>query len=510
MIRPEPEQYTGYRVTGTRLKEPVWGEAEYHSSEQELGLVEYFHALDKAHLVMLVEKGFVPLDEGVQMLRAFRDMEEIGLEKIYLEVNGGMHSGEIYMIRRFGEDVGGKLELGRASGEVVQVSWRMRERDLLLRLMRATNRFRGTLQKMAGQHLGTLIPGYTHGQQAQVLTLAHIFLAWDGAMSRSFDRASEALKRVNWSAAGTGNMAGCDFAIDRHKVADLLGFAGPVDNTYDAIQHNDHALECFSVLAILDSFLSRWAQDLYFYMTPEVGMMEIPDRYCGTSALMAQKKNPMLIEFLQGASSLPIGHMVTAFLVEKTPSGGAIAERRFFINGLWDSFEATFKFLYWMDLILPDCQWNVDRMRELSGMHWAQASDLGGVLVKEKGLAWRTAHAIAGTVVRLSLERSIRPRDVTTSLVDEAAELYIGQPLGLSPDLLTSVLDPEACVDRHNIFGGPASNQMSDLLQERRKKLAKDEKASDSSETRVEKARTRLEIAVDALIGGNGDPTNTE
>ena len=501
MLRPDPSQYRGYRVTGARLTEPVLeAEVGYHSSQREVPLAYAYHALDKAHLVMLIEEGFVSRHEGVRMLRALREMETLGVEKTYLDVEGGMHSGEVYLIRRFGEEVGGKLELGRASGEVVQVGWRTRERDMLVRLMHALVALRQTLQDLAEQHLETLMPGYTHGQQAQVVTLAHILLAWDGALARSFLRAAEAFKRVNWSAAGAGNMAGCDFPLNRHRVAELLGFEGPLDNTYDAIQHNDHAVECLSVLAILSAFLSRWAQDLYFYLTQEVGMLDIPDRFCGTSALMAQKKNPMLIEHLQGASALPVGALVTAFIAEKTPSGGAIAERRFFMDALWKGFEDTLKYLDWMKTLLPVCEWKVERMRELAEEHWAQASDLAGALVREKGLAWRTAHEVAATTVRLSLERGIRPREVTPGLVDEAAIQYVGRPAGLSPAAVASAVDPSTCVERHALYGGPAPHQMATLLKERRQSLGVDRETVTCYESRLTAAADRLQAAVDALL----------
>ncbi len=501
MLRPDPTEYRGYRVTGARLTEPVADEEiGYHSSQRELPLAYAYHALDIAHLVMLIEEGFVPRGEGAQMLRALREMDSRGLEATYLEVQGGMHSGEVYLVRRFGEELGGKLELGRASGEMVQVAWRMRERDMLVRLMEALTGLRQTLQDLSEVHLDTVMPGYTHGQQAQLITLAHMLLAWDGALGRSFERASEAFHRVNWSAAGTGNMAGCDFPLNRHRVAELLGFQGPVDNTYDAIQHNDHALECLSVLAILGGFLSRWAQDLYFYLGQEVRMLEIPDRFCGTSALMAQKKNPMLIENLQGASALSTSALVTALMVEKTPSGGAIAERLYFMEALWKGFEDSLKYLDWMKLLLPQCRWKLERMRELAEGYWAQASTLAGTLVRERSLAWRTAHEIAATVVRLSLERSIPPLETTGELVDEAAVLYTGRPVGLLPGALATSLDPSTVVGRHSLYGGPAPSRMEGLLKERRVDLLRERQAVASYKTGLADARERLETAVDALL----------
>lgn len=502
MIRPAAAEYRGHRIVGARLAEPVLdADIDFHSSARERGLVRHYHALDRAQLLMLVEQGLVSREAGAQIARALSALVNGGVEEGYLEIGLGMQSGEVAAIRELGEDVGGQLELGRAAGEVVQVAWRRSEAENLRALMAALCDARETLLAVAGLHTTSVMPGYTHGQQAQVVTLAHVLLAWEGGLARSFARALDAHARVNLSPAGSGNMAGSDAPLDRERLAELLGFDGVLDNTYDAIQHNDHALECLSVLAMLASLISRWAQDLYLYAQQEVAILEVPDRFCGTSSLMPQKKNPRLIEYLQGASASALGGLVTALMVEKTPSGGALVERNLFVEALERGFLEAGRNIAWLALAVSESEWDVPRMRELAGAHWATASTLAGELVRTRGLAWRTAHGIVGTAVRLAVERGVTSSELTPALLDEAAESYRGEAVGLSAESIARALDPVTAASRHSLLGGPAPEESERVLGVRRAALQADRDRFAPLVVRAESMEQSLAAAFDALVG---------
>ncbi len=347
------------------------------------------------------------------------------------------------------------------------------------------------------------MPGYTHGQHAQVVTLAHVLLAWEARLARSFARACEAHARVNRSPAGSGNMAGSDAPLDRERTAALLGFDGALDSSYDAVQHNDHAIECLGVLATLGSLISRWAQDLYLYGSQEVANLDVPDRFCGTSALMPQKKNPRLLEYLQGASAAATGGLVAALMVEKTPSGGAIVERDLFVEALERGFGEAQRNLGWLALAASESRWDVERMRALAGAHGATASALAGALVRERGLAWRTAHEVVGTAVRLAGERGVAPGALSAALLDEAAVLYRGEPVGLSAESVASALDPLAAVRRHAMLGGPAPAESERLLPERRAALRRDRERREPLVSGAAAAERALDDAFAALARGD-------
>ena len=361
---------------------------------------------------------------------------------------------------------------------------------------------RGALLDVAAGHTSSVMPGYTHGQHAQVVTLAHVLLAWEAGLARCSRRASEAHARVNLSAAGTGNMSGSDAPLDRERTAELLGFDGPIESTYDAIQHNDHALECLCLLATLGALLTRWAQDLYLYGSQEVAFLELPDRFCGTSALMPQKKNPRLLEYLQGASASALGGLTTALMVEKTPSGGAIVERMLFVEALATGFREAERNLRWLSLAVSESRWDLDRMRDLARAHGATASTLASALARERGWAWRTAHEVVGTAVRIAAGRGVAAGDLTPALLDEASELYCGEPAGLSAARVAEALDPHSAAERHALLGGPAPAESVRLLPGRRAALASDREHRAALIAHAASAARGLDAAFDRVARG--------
>ena len=136
------------------------------------------------------------------------------------------------------------------------------------------------------------MPAYTHSQHAQPTTLGHQLLAWTSSLERCFGRAAFAYSWANQSPAGSAIMTGSDFPLNRHRTAELMGFDGVLPNTYDAILNEDTPLDTFMAVASVHLNLSRWASDLNFWFTSEAGYIDVPDRFCGTSSIMMQKKNP--------------------------------------------------------------------------------------------------------------------------------------------------------------------------------------------------------------------------
>ena len=322
-------EYRGFRTAGIRLLEEPLENLKVHDSQKAARILYAVHMFDKAHLVMLTEEKLIPFEDGAAMLRALREMEAEGVEKVRLEVQGGKHSGEQYLIRRLGEEVGGRIHLGRSSGDLGEVSIRIVQRDQILAVLRKVNEFREVLLKTAKQHFHTVMPGYTHGQHAQPLTYGQQFLAWVSVLERDFQRLAKLFDRVNESPAGAAIMTGSDFPINRHRTAELLGFDRPIKNTLDAILSHDVLLEHHAALAILHANLTRWAEDLMLWGTNEFDLIDIPDRFCGTSSIMMQKKNPYSTQEIKGAGAEAVGALVTALFVEKNPTGTPILDRQY-------------------------------------------------------------------------------------------------------------------------------------------------------------------------------------
>jgi argininosuccinate lyase len=494
------EEYAGYRVGGIRLTQDEDQRMQSGLSlTYESNMLYAYHMFDKAHLVMMAEENMIPRKDAAVLLKTLRAMETEGIEKIR-EKMGYKHSGEQYLIRELGEEVGGKIHLARSSGDLEEAAKRIRMRDDLLQVMRGINKLEGALHETARKHVDTVMPGYTHGQHAQPTTLAHYLVAYATALQRDFDRLEGTYHRVNASPAGGAIMTGSNFPVNRHRVAELLGFEAPLRNTLDAILGQDTTLEVFSNIALLHNDMARWAIDFQLWCSNEFNMISIPDRFCGTSSIMMQKKNPRIFENIKGASAHTVGGLMSMFLVWKAPTGLPISDRLYALNALSAAFGYVLRDLNLMAEMLPEMKVNTELMRERAGSFWAQATDVGASLVRDKGLPWRTAHQIVGILVRMSYERGIKPCDVDTKLLDEAAKEYMGAPVGLSEESLRKALDPVEFVRGRTLYGGPAPTEVLAQIDELTEKSKQNRDTINQMSDHLKKASERLEKAIDGIL----------
>jgi argininosuccinate lyase len=500
MLKQKSAAYKGFRNPGIRLREPIVASLESHRSDLIRDELYAIHAFDLAHIVMLVEENLIGRNDGVASLRELIKMEAEGLEDLRVQHGGGMHSGEQYLIRKLGEEVGGRIHLGRSSGDLGEVGTRIAARDGLLKVLNSVLKFRRTLIDVSLKHLETIMPGYTHAQHAQPTTWGHMLLSWVSVLERDTERLLMAFDHMNRSPAGAAILTGSDFALNRHRVAELLGFAVVEKNTFDAILSHDNLFTALSALAILHMNLARWSDDLMLFNTSEFGMVDFPDRFCGTSSIMMQKKNAYAPQYIKGAAAETVGALMTSFLVEKDPTSVPILDRAVTRTAIKRSIETTTRDLDWMSEFVPVLQLDTGLMRKRAGMFWAQATEIAAALVRVKGLPWRTAHQIIGILVRLCEDRGIAPMDTTPALIDEASVLYMDEPVKLDEATLREALDPEAAVRKRTLYGGPAPAEVRKRIAEYEACLAAHRSAWEKAREPVEAGKTKLRQAVETLI----------
>jgi argininosuccinate lyase len=496
MLQAPHTEYAGPRAAGIRMNDPIMPGLTTQYGTAEDSLLEAYHLFDKAHLVMLGEEQLIPRDAAAAMIVALRELEAEGVSTVRNQVGGGMHSAEQYLIRRLGYDVGGRIHLGRSTGDFGAVARRLRERTRLLELIEGIVALRTAVLDLADQHLETVMPGQTGSQPAQPVTLAHQLIHWSVTLQRHAERAFQAYTRINQSPAGAAILTGSSFAMNRHRTAELMGFEGVLTNTFDAIQGHDDELDTIAVSVSLNVSLARWSNDLNFWSTAEAGYVRIPDAFCGSSSIMAQKRNPAILPAIRNAASDALGAYTTtaASLITATGEFGGDGD------GLHRTFESAVRGMNWLAQLLPALQINTDRMLEAAGSHWAQATDVAAALVTELSLPWRVGHQIVAIFVRLAEERAIHPLDVTTELLDEAAVLYMDRPVGLTPEDLTDALDPVHFVAARTLLGGPAPSEAARQLAEHRATLAADEQHLDERRSAINSAAVALEHAIDDLV----------
>jgi len=503
MLKQPSSQYRGFRTPGIRLSEEMLPQLTKLYTGRTRPMLHVLHAFDKAHAVMLVEEGLLARDAGIAILQALRQMEKDGVEEVRTRTGGGLHSGEQYLIRALGEEVGGRLHVARSSGDLSSVGINVLQREHLLAVLQAVNRLRRVLLDLGRGHTDTIMPGYSFAQHAQPMTFAHLLLSWATTLARDFDRLHGAFRRVNQSAAGAAIMVGSDFPVNRARTAELLGFDGVHENAADAILEltADDSLDVSAVLAVLYHSMAKWADDLILFSTSEFHFFDIPDRFCNTSSIMMQKKNVIGPAEVKGAAAEALGCVVTSYHALKGPTGLPITERYYALDMVWRVAQNCVRDLDWFCELLPALQVRRENMREEAWRHWATATDLAGALVRERALPWRTAHQIVGILVRLCEERGLGPADVTPALLDEAAGAYHGRPAGLDAAAIRQALDPARFIAARTLHGGPApaeSLRQADLFA---RGLADDERTVAAIEARLAEAARKLEAAIDSLIG---------
>jgi len=458
------------------------------------------YQVNLAHAVMLVETGIVPPDEGAQIIGVVRELGELGRARFPVDARLGdpLPHLEDYILDRLGDAVGGKLHTGRSRGDFYVTLSRLKFRARVFPLLRASLVFRATLLDLADEHLETLVPGYTHLQQAQPITLGHYFLAFVHQQERDFERLDAAYTRLNVSPMGLGIIGGSSYPLDRDRVADLLGFVGLIRNGRD-LSDRDYAAELAADCSIVMMHLHRLATDLFIWSTSEFGFVRVDDSDALTSSIMPQKANPVLLETVLGATARVHGDLMA---VLGTLKGGS-ANNTEATQADGPALRAIEETAWTLEVLGAVAgRMHVDRavMGRLAAEHWAQATDLADALVRTTELSFRQAHRVVGAVVARALEEGRRPAETTAEHVRAAAERVLGQPLEVPSDAVQAALDPWQGVLTRRLPGGPAPDVVRPAIAAARDQLARDRAQVDDLEEALAAARARLEAAAEVIL----------
>lgn len=393
-----------------------------------------------------------------------------GLEAVGAEFKGGtftlIESDEdihTAVERRLGELIGplaGKLHTGRSRNDQVATDFRLWMLDTLPELDAAITGLQSSLVRLAEKHLSTLLPGYTHLQRAQPITLAHWLLGHFWALQRDRERLMDLRDRVAILPLGCGALAGTAFPVDRVALADALGFDAPAPNSLDAISDRDFAAEYLFSTAMTGLHLSRLAENVILFTTAEFGFFELSDAFSTGSSLMPQKKNPDLFELARGKAGSLIG-LLTGLLA--TLKGLPSTYDKDLQEDKLPVFLATDTLL----AILPVLEGSIETMtvnreRMVTAIDASMlATDLADHLVR-KGVPFREAHELVGKAVRLAAEKSVSLDKLT---------LNDWQALGPFDADLDNIFNPMESVRRRNAIGGTSPKSVQQQIKLARTKI---------------------------------------
>lgn len=469
--------------------------------------------VNQAHLLMLEQAGLLPREPASQLARALQQIEAAGVAAVPLDpsIEDAYFNYEAHLMEVAGRHVGGYLHMARSRNDILATMDRMRARALASTLIDQLCAVRDSALAGALQHRDTVMPGYTHLQPAQPITYGFYLAAIAEALSRDIERVQQVERLIDRCPLGAGALAGTSFAIDRHASAQLLGFSGLVPHTLDAVASRDFALELMSAMAICAVGWSRFAQDYFVWCTGEFGLVDFPDRVAGTSSIMPQKKNPVVLEYLKGKGGHLIGLLTASLATIKgchfSHTGDASREG---MRSFWEAGEECLRCLQLLDLVVRSAQPNTIAMAARVRRDFSSATDLADLLVRRCGLSFRESHHVVGAVVRLAMDRDLGAHEVGIDLLNQAAQAQLGQDLDLSDADVRHSLDPLASVNSRQVPGGPAPDRVQARVAELARLAEQDKKRNHSRQQKSIEARDDLKQRIRTLaVSTMQAPTTT-
>ncbi|MDB2668378.1 argininosuccinate lyase [Alphaproteobacteria bacterium] len=357
-----------------------------------------------AHCTMLADNGIISKQDAASIAD--------GLTKILAEIEAGdfeftraLEDIHMNIESRLAELIGptaGRLHTARSRNDQVATDFRLYVRDTIDHLTGQISALMQVLAAKAQTHADTIMPGFTHLQPAQPVTFGHHLLAYVEMLSRDHGRFIDARKRLNENPLGAAALAGTSFPIDRHQTSAELGFDRPTNNSMDSVSARDFALETLAAAAICATHLSRLAEEIVIFASPNFGFFNLPDAYSTGSSIMPQKRNPDAAELVRAKSGRIIGALSGLMIVMK---GLPLA----YSKDMQEDKEGTFSALDSLSLCLAAMTGmmdamtpNTQAMRDAAGHGFSTATDLADWLVREADLPFRQAHHVTGALVALA------------------------------------------------------------------------------------------------------------
>ena len=412
-----------------------------------------------AHVAMLAARGIVSQDDAAKITQ--------GLEQIKTEIDS-----ETFVFSRDYEDIhmnvetrlaaligpaAGRLHTARSRKDQVATDFRLYIRDTIDALDAQLADLQLALAERALAEADSVMPGFTHLQSAQPVTLGHHLLAYAEMIGRDRGRLQDARKRGNECPLGAAALAGTSFPIDRHMTAQALAFDRPTANSLDSVSDRDFVLETLSAAAICATHLSRFAEEIVLWTTPQFAFISLSDKFTTGSSIMPQKRNPDAAELVRGKSGRIIGALTALLIVMKGLPLAYSKDMQEDKEGAFDSLDNLALCIAAIAGMVRDMRVNRERMKSAAGAGYATATDLADWLVRRLNMPFREAHHVTGRVVALAEGRGVGLEALTL------ADLHSVEPR--ITDEVFGVLGVENSVASRTSYGGAAPENVRKAAQ---------------------------------------------
>ena len=420
------------------------------------------------HAKMLCKQNLISKEEECKIIE--------GLESIKQDLlNGKTSDGKEFKIDLSAEDIhsfieatltdrvgepGKKVHTGRSRNDQIALDEKLYLRHQVSVLKKELNNAVSVLIEIAKNQKNTLIPGFTHMQHAQPVTLAHHLCAWAWMFYRDYNRICDSECRIDFSPIGACALAGSGLPLDREYEAEINGFSNVTLNSLDTVSDRDYYLEVISDLSIIQMHLSRMCEEIVYWATTEFGFIDLSEKWSTGSSIMPQKKNPDFAELIRGKTGRVYGDMIALFTMMKGLPLSYDRDMQEDKSSFFEAYDTVVSSLRIFSEMVRTAKWNEKKMSESCEGGFLNATDVADYLVR-KGMPFRTAHGVSAKLVRSAIQNNCKLEELDFSEYKEASQLFENDIF----DLITS----KKCVEIRNITGGPSGEQVQkqiDLLEE--------------------------------------------
>ena len=418
-----------------------------------------------AHVTMLAKQGILTEEEKEQIIK--------GLESIRTDVENGtlkitdeyedIHSFvEANLIDRIG-DAGKKLHTGRSRNDQVALDMKLYTRDEILELDSLLKEMLEVLLKLMKENLEVYMPGFTHLQKAQPITLSHHMGAYFEMFKRDRSRMKDIYKRMNLCPLGSGALAGTTYPLDREYTAELLDFDGPTLNSMDSVSDRDYLIELLSAMSTVMMHLSRFSEEVIIWNTNEYKFVEIDDAYSTGSSIMPQKKNPDIAELVRGKTGRVYGALMAMLTTMKGLPLAYNKDMQEDKELVFDAIDTTKGCLALFTGMLKTMKFNSARMEESAKHGFTNATDAADYLVNH-GVPFRDAHGIVGRLVLYCIDKGIALDNMSMEEFKAISPVF--------EDDIYDAISMKTCVEMRNTIGAPGKAAMEKVIKAEEEYLA--------------------------------------
>ena len=463
------------------------------SRKDDARLTDAVLAINKAHIVMLIEQKIIGWQDGAKILSALQKIDSQKLDPNAEDVHMAVEEA---VLAKTGPEVGGNLHIAKSRNDQVTTAIRIALRKELLGIMQQVIDMQESLLTTASKHTETVILAYTHLQPAQPVTFAHYLLSHVDGLGRDLQRLRGVYERVNLCPLGAGALATTSFPINRKTTAELLGFDAVLENSIDAVGSRDFILETQSALTLLALNLSRLAEDLIIWSSPEFGTVELPDEFTSTSSIMPQKKNPEVLEVIRARASYALGDFVASAAALKSLPSTYNLDFQEITPKLWSSTDNLSASLSIFAKLVPNLKVS-SNVECKAAAGFVGATELANMLVRKYNAAFRTSHKIIGALVKALIDSKQTLLDATPEMLQKIAQETAGIKLTVKKADILECINPLKLIETYKVQGGPSPAEVERAISFTNKSLTKTKANIAKLEEKLANAENTLNSTMD-------------